>query len=99
MNPSGSTATVETLTYLGDQMEEELLRVLLLIRAELRMALPNEILEHLGADAGLGALLPQQLLLHPPVRRVGDKNPPKITINILLFLKVRDFRILCGKIS
>ncbi len=56
-------------------MEEELLRVLLLIRAELRMPLPNEILEHLGSDTGLGALLPQQLLLHPPVRRVGNKKP------------------------
>ncbi len=55
-------------------MEEELLRVLLLIRAELRMAFPNEILEHLGADAGLGALLPQQFLLQPPVRRVGNKK-------------------------
>ncbi len=71
--------TVKNLTYLSDQMEEELLRVLLLVRAELRVAFPNEILEHLGADAGLGALLPQQLLLHPPVRRVVNKNPPKKT--------------------
>ncbi len=31
--------------------------------------------------------------------RIFSKIKSLITINILLFLKVRDFRILCGKIS
>ena len=39
-------------------MKEELLGVLLLVRTELRVALPNQVLEHGGPDAGLGALLP-----------------------------------------
>ena len=34
------------LTYLSHQVEEELLGILLLVRAELGMTLPDEVLEH-----------------------------------------------------
>jgi hypothetical protein len=34
-------------------MQEELLRILLFVRAKFRMPLPNQILEHGGPDTGL----------------------------------------------